>query len=122
MAYLRKENETVEMDFPLNKVWSAIAEAIDELKWTIESKDEAKHSLKVKTRPSFMSYTSILSIAVFSISENVSRVKVSAETPVTTITSVLDFGKTQQRIDAFLLVLSKQLNPDITENRKDKRS
>ena len=58
---------------------------------------------------------------VFSVAANTTRVKVSAETPVTTITSVLDFGKTQERVDIFLLALSKQLNPGKTKLKKDKK-
>jgi hypothetical protein len=118
MAYLRKENETVEMDYPLNKVWSAIAQTIINLKWSIDSTDESAHSLKAKTKSSFLSYTSNLSIEASSVAENITRVKVSVETPVTTITSVLDFGKTQERIDQFLLGLSKQLSSDKTESEK----
>ena len=122
MAYLRKENETVEMDYPLNKVWLAIAQTIISLKWSIDSTDESAYSLNVKTKPSFLSYTSNLSIVALSVAENITRVKVSAETPVTTITSVLDFGKTQERIDQFLLGLSKQLSSDKTESEKKTQS
>ena len=118
MAYLRKENETVEMDYPLNEVWSAIAQTIINLKWSVDSTDESAHFLKAKTKPSFLSYTSILSIEALSIAENITRVKVSAETPITTITSVLDFGKTQERIDQFLFGLSKELSLAKRESEK----
>ncbi len=112
MAYLRKETETVEIDHPLPKVWSTISQAINSLKWTIDSIDESTHSLKASTKPSFLSYNSILSIDALAVTESVTRVKVIAETPITTITSVLDFGKTHERIDLFLLTLSKQLSSD----------
>ena len=118
MAYLREENETVEMDYPLFKVWPAIAQTIINLKWNVDSTDESAHRLKAKTKPSFLSYTSILSIEALSIAENITRVKVSAETPITTITSVLDFGKTQERIDQFLFGLSKELSLAKRESEK----
>lgn len=110
MAYLRKEKEIVEMDFPLEKVWAAISKAITSLEWTIEETDEAAHRVKATTKRAFISYGSILSIDAVPVAENTTRVNVSAETPVTTVTSIVDFGRTSERIDLFLLALVKQLN------------
>jgi hypothetical protein len=109
MAYLRKEKEIVEMDFPLEKVWTAISKAITSLEWTIEETDEAAHRVKAKTKRAFISYESELSIDAVPVAENTTRVNVSAETPVTTVTSIVDFGRTRERIDSFLLALVKQL-------------
>jgi hypothetical protein len=114
MAYLRKEKETVEMDFPLAQVWQAIQKTIKNLGWTTEKNDEPTHQIKAKTKSAFLSYSSIISIEATAIAKNTTRVKVTAETPVTTVTSIADFGRTQERIDSFLLVLSTQLNPENT--------
>ena len=109
MAYLRKEKETVEIDYPLDKVWAAVLKVVANLKWTIKVVgDKAKH-VEVKTQGSFMSYPSVLKIDGFVINENIARVKVIAETPVTTITSIADFGRTRYRIELFFEALAKQL-------------
>ena len=111
MAYLRKEKEIVEIDFPIARVWEAIFKTITALGWTIQETDEPAHQTKVKTKANFMAYASTLTVNAIVISQNVTRVMVSAETPVTTITGIVDFGRTQERIDTFLLALSKQLSP-----------
>jgi hypothetical protein len=110
MAYLRKEKEIVETDFPLEKVWVAISKAITNLEWTIEKTDESAHRLKARTKRDLFSYGSVLSIDAVPVAENTTRVNVSAETPVTTLTSIVDFGRTRERIDLFLLSLVKLLN------------
>jgi hypothetical protein len=109
MAYLRREKEIVEMDFPLNQVWKAIPKAVASLEWTVEETNEAAHSIKAKTKGAFMSYSSVLTIEAISVAENTTRVNVSAETPVTTITGIVDFGRTRERIDSFLMALTQQL-------------
>ncbi len=111
MAYLRKEKEIVEMDYPLSTVWAAIQKAIPDIQWTIEETKEAEHKVKAKTKAGFMSYSSLLSIEAVAVAENVTRVTVSAETPTTTLTAIADFGKTRERIDLFLAALVKQLTP-----------
>jgi uncharacterized lipoprotein len=110
MAYLRKEKETVEIDYPLTKVWAAIPKAVDSLEWTVEQVDNATHSMTVKTKAAFMSYKSVLSIGAVSVDEKTAKVTIVAETPVTTITSVADFGRTAERIHLFLAALSRELN------------
>ena len=50
MAYLRKENETVEIDYPLEKVWAAVPKALKKLKCTIKEKDDTTHHIKTKTK------------------------------------------------------------------------
>ncbi len=109
MAYLRKENETVEIDYPLDKVWAAVPKALASLEWTIEETDDTKHHLKAKTKGAFMSYPSMLIIDVAAVDKKTTRCKVRAETPVTTITSIADFGRTRDRIDVFFEALSNQL-------------
>jgi hypothetical protein len=43
------------------------------------------------------------------VDEKTARVTVTAETPVTTITSIFDFGRTRDRIELFFEALAKQL-------------
>ena len=109
MAYLRKENENVEIDYSLTKVWAAVPKALASLEWTVEETDDAAHHVKAKTKGGFMSYPSVLIIEGVSVDEKTARVKVTAETPVTTITSIADFGRTRDRIELFFEALAKQL-------------
>lgn len=122
MAYLRKEKEIVEMDYPLNTVWVAIQKAIPAIDWTIEETNEVEHQVKAKTKAGFLSYSSLFSIQAVAVAENITRVSVFAETPVTTLTAVADFGKTSERIDLFFASLAKQLNlplKDLPEKKTD---
>ena len=109
MAYLRKERETVEIDYPLGKVWLAIPKALTSLEWTVKEIDNEAHHAIAKTKGGFISYPSVLLIDGVEVDEKTSRVKVTAETPVTTITSIADFGRSQDRIEAFFEALAKQL-------------
>jgi hypothetical protein len=109
MAYLRKEKETVEIDYPLAKVWAAVPKALASLEWTVEEADDTAHHVKAKTKGAFMSYPSVLIIDGVTVDEKTARVKVTAETPVTTITSIADFGRTRDRIDHLFEALAKQL-------------
>ncbi len=109
MAYLRNENENLEVDYPSEKIWAAIPEVIKILEWQIEEKDDAAHKAKVKTKGGFMAYGSTLNIAVTSVDENTTRLSINAETPVTTITSIIDFGRTRDRIGQFIEILAKQM-------------
>ena len=109
MAYLRNENENLEVDYPLEKIWAAIPDVITILEWQIEEKDDASHKAKVKTKGGFMAYSSILYIEVTSVDENTTRMAINAETPVTTITSIIDFGRTRDRIGQFIETLAKQM-------------
>ena len=110
MAYVRKEKETVEIDYALNKVWAAIPEALTSLEWAVEQNDDASHHMRVKTKAGFMSYSSTLTIDGVPVDEKTSRFTVKAETPVTTITSIADFGRTKERIQLFFETLAAQLN------------
>ena len=109
MAYLRKENETVEIDYSLTKVWAAVPKALASLEWTVEEADDTTYHIKSKTKGGFMSYPSVLKIDGVAVDEKTARVRVTAETPVTIITSIADFGRTRDRIERFFEALAKQL-------------
>jgi hypothetical protein len=110
LAYLRKEKETYEIDYPLTEIWAAMPKALASLEWTIEEIDDTAHHAKVKTKASFMAYSSVITIDAVPVDEKTARVTVTGETPVTTITSIADFGRTQHRIDSFFEALAKQLS------------
>jgi hypothetical protein len=110
MAYLRKEKETVEIDYSLGEVWTVIPEVLASLEWKIEQIDDSAHHAKVKTKAGFMSYASTLAIDGAPVDEKKCRITVQGETPVTTITAVADFGRTSDRIHLFFKTLAKRLN------------
>jgi len=109
MAYLRKEKETVEIACSLNKVWTAIPKVLTNLEWNIDQIDDATHHVKAKTKSGLMSWGSVLLIDALAVDRNTTRVSVAAETPVTTITAMIEFGRTKQRINIFFAELEKQL-------------
>jgi hypothetical protein len=110
MAYLRKDKETFEIDYPLSVVWVAVLKALASLEWSLEENDEANYHAKAKTKGSFLAYGSVLLIDAAQVDEKTTRLSVAAETPVTTITSVVDFGRTRDRIAMFFEQLAKELN------------
>ena len=118
MAYLRREKEIVDMDFPLAIVWIAIADAITSLEWKIDESNDATNQVITKTKANFMAYASTLTIRAIAVSQKTTRITVSAETPVTTITGIVDFGRTRERIDSFLLALVKQLKKESEASEK----
>jgi hypothetical protein len=109
MAYLQREKETVEIDHSLSKVWTAISKVLTNLEWDVDQIDETAHEVKAKTKSTLMSWGSVLLIEAIAIDRDTTRVTVSAETPVTTITAMVEFGRTRQRIDMFFAELEKQL-------------
>jgi hypothetical protein len=109
MAYLRKEEETVEIDHSLNRVWVAVQRVLKSLDWNVEQIDEAGHRVKAKTKAGPMSWSSVFLVDVVSVNENTTRVTAAAETPVTTITAIVDFGQGKRRIAHFFRELSKEL-------------
>ena len=112
MAYLRDEKEKLEIDFSLGKVWAAISKAVKELEWTIQEQNNSDYKLKIKTKPGFLAYSSIFHIEANSVDENKTHMIVYAETPVTTITAMADFGRTRDRIDHFIEALAKQMDKE----------
>jgi hypothetical protein len=109
MAYLRREKETVEIDHSLSKVWTAISKVLTNLEWDVDQIDEASHQVKAKTKSTLMSWGSLLLIEARAIDRNTTRVSVLAETPVTTITAMVELGRTKGRIDMFFAELAKEL-------------
>jgi biotin operon repressor len=109
MAYLRKEQETVEIDYSIDKVWKTIPKALKELGCTIEQIDDDAHHIKAKTQKGFVSWSSALLIDAKRVDENTTRVSVVAETPFTTITAIVDFGRARRRIDLFFATMAKKL-------------
>jgi hypothetical protein len=110
MAYLREEKQTIEIDFSSEKVWAALPRAIKTLEWIIEEKDDKAFHVKVKTKGGFMSYSSTILIDLKTVNEKTTRMTASAETPVTTITSIADFGRTSDRVEQLFETLAKQMN------------
>jgi hypothetical protein len=109
MAYLRDEKESFEIDYPLEKIWEAIPEVVKTLDWTIEEQDIQTHKAKIKSRSGFMAYSSLLYVEASSVDEKTSKMTIKAETPVTTITSLADFGRTRDRLEQFVDTLAKEL-------------
>src|SRR5512136_1405109 len=110
VAYLRKEKQTFEIDYPLSEVWAAIPDVLRSLQWTIEQMDEKAHLAKVKTKPGFMSYSSLLTIGGLFVDEKKCRITAEGETPVTTITSLADFGRTSDRVQLFFETLARRMD------------
>ena len=109
MAYLRSEKEDLEISYSLDSIWVAIPKAVKALQWSIEEKDDKAHKAKLKTKSGFMSYSSILYLEAKSEGEKTTRMAINAETPVTTITSMADFGRTRDRVEAFIIMLAKEM-------------
>ncbi len=107
MAYLREESENLEIDYPLEPLWENIPKAVAKLEWAIEESDQDKHHLVIKTKGAFASYPSKMKVDLVIVDEKTTRMLIAAETPVTTITSVFDIGRTRDRIEAFVVILAK---------------
>jgi uncharacterized lipoprotein len=110
MAYSREEKENLEVSYPINAIWEAIPKAIAKLEWKIQETNEETHHLKVKTKGAFMSYPSTLKIDLSAIDEKTTRMSIVMETPVTTITSVADYGRTRERTEQFVTTLAKLMS------------
>ena len=109
MAYTRNETEKLEISYPLQEIWDAIPKAVETLQWKIEEKDDQTHKAKIRSKGAFMSYSSTLDIEVTAVDEKTTRMTINAETPVTTITSMLDIGRTQDRLETFIETLARQI-------------
>lgn len=110
MAYLRTEKENIEVSYPIEKIWVTIPNAISKLKWKIEQTDQKTYHVKAKTTGAFLSYGSDLLIDLSKVDEKTTRMMIKVETPVTTITSVADFGRTKDRIEMFIETLAELMN------------
>jgi len=100
----------IELAYPLKKVWAAIPKALVSLGWNVELIDDIAHRVEAKTKTSLMAWGSVFLIDVVPIDKNTTRVSVVAETAVTTVTALADYGRTRQRIELFFQELQKQLS------------
>lgn len=107
MAYAREEKETLEVSYPINVLWEAIPKAVAKIEWTIQESNEENHHVKIKTKGAFLSYGSKIEVTLTKIDEKTTKMAISAETPVTTITSVADYGRTKERVEVLVATLSK---------------
>jgi hypothetical protein len=110
MAYLREDKQKIEIDYPLERVWVAIPETIKILEWKIQEQNDVTHKIKIKSKKGFIAYESILNVEVTTVDELTTRVSINAETPVTTITAMADFGRTRDRIELFIEGLAVQID------------
>jgi carbon monoxide dehydrogenase subunit G len=117
MAYVRDEKEKFEIDYPLEVIWQAIPDVIKTLDWAIEEKDEVEHRVKIKTQRGFLAYSTIIHLDVKSVDQNRTVMSIKGETPVTTITSILDFGRTRDRIGLFIGALAKKMEEEKKGNK-----
>jgi len=109
LAYLRKKEHVVESDYSITKVWNGTLKVLAKLKWTIVKKDKRTYEIETITNSGFLSYPSKLFIKIWVVDKKTTRIKVNVETPVTTITSVVDFGRIDDRIELFFEALSIHL-------------
>jgi hypothetical protein len=107
MAYTREDKENLEVLYSLDAIWEAIPKVVDSLNWKIEETDKAIHHLKIKTKGGFLSYPSTFKVDLAIVDEKTTKMSLFAETPVTTITSMADYGRTRERIDQFIVALAK---------------
>jgi carbon monoxide dehydrogenase subunit G len=121
MAYLREEKQKIEIDYPIEKVWEAIPQVVKTIEWTVEEKIDESHKAKLRTKKGFLSYSTVMNVEVVSVDEEKTRVSINAETPVTTITSMADFGRTRDRIELFVEGLAVQIDKTIQMEKEEKK-
>ena len=121
MAYLREDKQKIEIDYPLEKVWAAITEVVKTIESTIEEKDDNLYKLKLKTKKGFVAYPSSVFVEVIAVDEPTTCVSINGETPVTTITSMADFGRTRDRIELFIEALAVQLDRAVQLEKQERR-
>ncbi|MGA2523012.1 MAG: hypothetical protein ABSF65_02525 [Candidatus Bathyarchaeia archaeon] len=107
MAYTRDGKETFEVSYPIDAIWQAIPKVIAKLEWKVESADLATHHVKIKTKGAFLSYGSKMEISLTAVDEKTTKMSITAETPVTTITAMADYGRTNERINVFIATIGK---------------
>ena len=109
MAYLRKDMKTLEIDYPLERVWDTIKRTIPALGLDTEHADEETHQVKAKTKSGFLRLSSLIIVGATAVGGNKTKISVTAEKPVTTITGIMDFEQASQIIDGFLTELARLL-------------
>jgi hypothetical protein len=110
MAYLRERVKELDIDFPIESIWQALPKAAEEFDWDVLTKDEATHRLTIKTSATLTSYGSTLRIELKPITQNSTHMIIYGETPVSTITSTLQFGQTYDCTEDFVLALAEVMN------------
>ncbi len=117
MAYVRDEKETFEIDYPILSVWAAIPETVKALEWSIKEKDDSTFKAILKTKGGFLSYGTLITIEA-KVKDEKTHLIMKGETPVTTITSMVDFGRTQDRMQQFIGVLAGVLKKSKEKKKK----
>ncbi len=107
MAYTREEKEKLEVDYPIVDLWEKILVAVEQLNWKIEEIDRENQHVVIKTKGGFLSYGSKIIVDLIKLGEKSTRMNISAETPVTTITSIADYGRTRERVEQLVSMLAK---------------
>ena len=109
VAYLRKDTKTLEIYYPMHKVWDAIRATIISLGLDEEQFNEETHHVRAKTKSGFMRLSSLILVDAAPAGGNKTKISVTAEKPVTTITGIMDFEQASQLIYVFLAELARQL-------------
>ncbi len=102
MAYTREGKEISKSPTRLTLFGKQSPKAIAKLEWKVEEADLATHHVKIKTKGAFISYGSELEIDLTAVDEKTTKLSITAETPVTTITAMADYGRTNERINVFI--------------------
>ena len=110
MAYTREGKQTFEVSYPLQTIWEALPKVITKLGWNTLEVDEVKHHAKIKTKGAVLSYASEMQIDLETLTEKTTKMTVTAETPVTTITSMADYGRTGERINVLIAALESMIS------------
>jgi hypothetical protein len=110
MAYLRERVKELDIDFPLDDIWNALPKAAEEFDWDISDKNDLTHRLTVTTARTLTSYGSTLRVELKQVTKNSTHMTIYGETPVTTITSTLQFGQTYDATEDFILALADVMN------------
>jgi hypothetical protein len=109
MAYVRNSKESLEIDYAIEPLWKALPSVVKKLEWKTEEKDDTQHKAKLKSKSGFMSYSTVLVIEAESLGENKTKMTINAETPVTTITAMVDVGRTRDRVETFIIELANYM-------------
>jgi hypothetical protein len=110
MAYLREEKENIEVDYSIQEIWQVIPKAVASLDWIIQKRDEPKYHLEIKSKGGFLAYPTVLLVDLKAVDEKTTRMSVEAQTPVTTITSIVDIGRTKGRIEQLVTSIAKLMS------------
>jgi hypothetical protein len=89
---------------PVEKVWNAVSDTLDTLRWRVERSDPVFHKLKAKTGMSLRAWGSTILIDVSALDDENTKVSVLAETH-----QMVDWGQTSERVGTFFRELQKNL-------------